>query len=168
MKSSLIAPSASEGFSACIRTPSAINLCLMKFSHVPTVFPDRHPWMAVWVRVVCVVFLCIVQATLMNTKGGRQNASRAPNGLTALPLSEGTGSFACGTMCFEADALLPRAIENDPFLAFLLLTVAITPSDRICSDINPFTGCTGAMRHPPPRASFPHLLTLTRSVQLLC
>lgn len=43
------------------------------------------------------------------------------NGVTSEQSAESSGSIACGLASIEADALLPRPHDNDPYLAFLAL-----------------------------------------------
>ena len=118
-------------------------------------------------RVCCVVFLYLTH-TVLNSGG--QSYGFVPllaDGLGSTPAEEESGRFACGEACFDTDAILSRAQENDPFLAFLSL-VTLTP----VLSAEPEELVRSVRLRPadkrPPETLHPHLRFLAHASQILC
>lgn len=110
----------------------------MKWVRQKTWRLNHHAWVVLCVRTVLIAALYIVHACF---NAGDRNGCGSPAfgcGLESAPAGEGNRYFVCGEACFDTDAILPRASENDPFLIFLSLAATLPPpiSLRLGIDID--------------------------------
>lgn len=115
--------------------------------------------------MVCAVLLSATYLALTVERGLPAQQPTA-GGLKGAPVeTEPSGGFCRGTQTLEADALLPRERDTNPFLLALALRSASCPP--------PCGGAFSGIRRPPPRAPgqrtapASHPL-LARNAQLLC
>ena len=91
------------------------------------------------------------------------------DGVTSDQSAESSGSIACGMASIEADALLPRPHDNDPYLAFLALVslqpLQAAPFERQAR-LTP--GAVIPAATPPPCDSPPLRRLLAHASHVLC
>jgi hypothetical protein len=131
----------------------------------------RCTWLELCVQVVFVAFLYLTHACLVGNAGTRTVASALERGLGAASETDPGSSIVHGENGFSADAVLPRAQDTDPFLAFVLSSPPLVRSSandsRPClSAGSPRRRAGGASRPGSP----PSLLLrfLAHAVQPLC
>ncbi len=124
--------------------------------------------MALCARVVCVLSIYLAHALLNIGGHAHGGAAACADGLGSAPATEEHGSLSCGETCFDADAILPKVQENDPFLAFLTLAALMPPPMTFEAPENVRGAMPRTADTRPPDALHPHLRLLAHASQILC
>lgn len=140
----------------------------MKWANTRTEFRSRHTCVAMCARVFCVVVIYLAHTIWSNGAAARDLASADSFGLETSPVSQENGSLGCCEGGLDSDAIRPDSRENDPFCAFLALTVMplpvffAGPDARWVAHPCPADACRSAA------APHPHLRLLENASQVLC
>jgi hypothetical protein len=129
---------------------------------------SRIAWMALCVRVFCVVFIYLAHTVLNGGFHACGFDASSEDGLGSAAEAEESGSFACGEAFFDADAILPRSQENDPFLAYLKLAALMLPPRHVEASENVRGAQPRSADRRPPDALHPHLRLLAHASHILC
>lgn len=126
----------------------------------------RDAWKA-WCGWVFCVLALYLSHTLFGGGLGHLVTSACADGLGAAPTSEEQGSLYCVETGLTADAVLPRAQDNDPYLAFLSLFSGLSPLPTRTADARPrFRPAPHADRRPD--LMNPLLRVLAQAAHILC
>lgn len=118
---------------------------------------------------LCVSLLCLAQACFSELPLAHPGAPAPDNGIGTASPTENADTLVCNTSRINTDAILPRALDNDPLLAFLSQVA------RLAFSVFPERETTGhrlsrfqIKNRPPPDVAYPYLGSLVRSLQLRC
>jgi hypothetical protein len=122
------------------------------------------------VLILCLAFLYQAHTCFNGGVFARFGMDGTPaSGIGTASSAEGAGNIVCNTTRINTDAILPRALDNDPFLAFLSLTTLLAPPSfltPVCAALRHRCFSANTLHDPNISSLYPGCLA--RSQQLLC
>jgi len=139
----------------------------MKWIRTSVLNSSRLAWLALCALVFSVAALHLTYVCQSRNPQACCTGASLADGDDSAPPSEGTRSVACGLANLDADALLPRVQDNDPYLVFLALAALLPPRPAELTDACPSRAATpqDVIR---PDVLHPMLRYLAHSSQILC
>lgn len=152
---------------ACLHRTECAKLKPMKWARPYMITRRRLAWLALSALVFSMAFLHLTYACLSRSPQACCAGASLADGDDFSQPSEGARSVARGGAHLEADALLPRSQDNDPYLVFLALAALLPPLKAEQTDTC-FSRATTPQDLNRPDVLHPMLRHLAHSSQILC